>query len=201
MSSASEVARASQTSRRRRSAKTAIFSPPDPRRTDSQDDLEVNPPKRLAERFGFLLSSLPWHGELSGARTFLEKHKLVEEFDREAVLVQFSRTLQNERNKEILKGGLRWAFRLWRQPRAGNRPIRLQPQHRFRVTVLSETSSNWSDSAATDPSLCLSFLFSAVFCRIPGRLADRLVRIPDLNPNSANVCKLKEATTGFFGRS
>lgn len=136
MSPAPEAERSSRPSRRRRKLETAIFSPPDPRRSDTDEDLEIDPPKKLSERFGFLSSAYPWHGELSGARAYLEKHKLVEEFDREAILAHLSRTLRNERNKEVLKGGLRWAFHLWRQPRAANRSFRLQPQHRFRVPTL-----------------------------------------------------------------
>ena len=123
-------------SRRRRHTATAIFSPPDPRRTDTDEDLEVDPPQKLSKRFGFLSKAFSWHGELSDARAYFEKHKLVEVFDREAILAHLSRTLRNERSKEVLKGGLRWAFQLWRQPRAANRPFRLQPQHRFQVPTL-----------------------------------------------------------------
>ncbi|RBI69028.1 hypothetical protein DQW77_15915 [Roseovarius sp. TE539] len=136
MSQPAEAVGSSRPIRRRRHTATAIFSPPDPRRTDTDEDLEVDPPKKLSERFGFLSTSFPWHGELSDARAYFEKHKLVEEFDREAILAHLSRTLRNERNKEVLKGGLRWAFQLWRQPRAANRSFRLQPQHRFRVPAL-----------------------------------------------------------------
>ena len=123
--------------RRRRKIVTAVFSPPDPRRASTDADLEVHPPKKLSRRFGFLSTTLPWHGELSAARIYLEKHKLVEEFDREAVLAHLSRTLRGEKNKEVLKGGLRWAFQLWRQPRNHGRPFQLQPQHRFPVPTLN----------------------------------------------------------------
>lgn len=136
MSPPTDVVGSSRPSRRRRQTTTAIFSPPDPRRTDTDGDLQVDPPKKLSERFGFLSTALAWHGELSDTRAYFEKHKLVEVFDREAILAQLSRTLRNERNKEVLKGGLRWAFQLWRQPRATNRSFRLQPQHRFRVPTL-----------------------------------------------------------------
>lgn len=146
MSSPAEADGGTRPARRRRTTETAIFSPPDPRRTDLEEGLEVDPPKKLSERFGFLSTAFPWHGELSGARAYLEKYKLVEEFDREAVLGHLSRTLRNERNKEVLKGGLRWAFQLWRQPRAGNRPFRLQPQHRFRVPTLDGRYIEASDT-------------------------------------------------------
>lgn len=136
MSPPTDAVGSSRSSRRRRHTTTAIFSPPDPRRTDTDDDLQVDPPKKLSERFGFLSTAFAWHGELSDARAYFEKHKLVEVFDREAILAQLSRILRNERNKEVLKGGLRWAFQLWRQPRATNRSFRLQAQHRFRVPTI-----------------------------------------------------------------
>ena len=136
MSPPTDTVGSSRPSRRRRSTATAIFSPPDPRRADKDEDLQVDPPKKLSKRFGFLSTAFPWHKELSDARAYFEKHELVEIFDREAILAHLSRTLRNERNKEVLKGGLRWAFQLWRQPRAANRSFRLQPQHRFRVPTL-----------------------------------------------------------------
>jgi hypothetical protein len=125
--------------RRRRAVEKAVFSPPDPRRVEIEDDLEVEPPKKLSRRFAFLSTALPWHTELSTVRGYLEEHRLVEEFDREAVLAHLSRTLQSERNKEVLRGGLRWAFQLWRQPRARGRAFRMQLQHRFRVPTLDGT--------------------------------------------------------------
>ena len=125
--------------RRRRAAEMAVFSPPDPRRVDTEDDLKVEPPKKLSRRFAFLSTALPWHSELGAVRSYLEQHRLVEEFDREAILAHLSRTLQRERNKEVLRGGLRWAFQLWRQPRAHGRDFRMQPQHRFRVPTLDGT--------------------------------------------------------------
>ena len=134
------------TRRRRRRLVTAVFSPPDPRRSSATDDLEVNPPAKLSERFAFLNSKLPWHGELSNARKYLEEHNLVEEFDRVAVLSHLSRTLKGEKNKEVLRGGLRWAFFLWRQPRSHDRPIRLQPQHQFRVPTLNGEYVNASEA-------------------------------------------------------
>lgn len=119
--------------RRRTRRETAVFSPPDPRRTNTDDELDIDPPAKLSNRFAFLSSKLGWHDDLGGTRKFLEDHKLVLEFDREAVLAQLSRILAEEKNKEVLRGGLRWAFHLWRQPRATGRSFRLQPQHRFRL--------------------------------------------------------------------
>lgn len=173
--------------RRRRKVQAAVFSPPDPRRSGDAEDLQIAPPKRLSERFAFLRTRFPWHAELSITRTYLEQHKLVEEFDREAVLSHLSRTLQEERSKEVLKSGLRWAFHLWRQPRNHGRPFRLQPQHRFRVPTLggqyvpaSEAvfSAGWP--ADTKGSLLQEFLDAA-----PSglddleRLANRRLANPD----------------------
>ena len=136
MSPALEAERSSRPSRRRRKLETAIFSPPDPSRSNTDEDLEIDPPKQLSKRFGFLSNAYPWHGQLSGTRAYLEKHKLVGEFDREEILAHLSRTLRNERNKEVLKGGLRWAFHLWRQPRVANRSFRLTSRHQFQVPTL-----------------------------------------------------------------
>ena len=127
MSTTSSSGAGTQKPRRRRAAEMAVFSPPDPRRVDTEDDLEVEPPKKLSRRFAFLSTALPWHSELGTVRSYLEQHRLVEEFDREAILAHLSRTLQRERNKEVLRGGLRWAFQLWRQPRAHGRDFRIQP--------------------------------------------------------------------------
>lgn len=187
MSPPTEAVGSARQSRRRRATTTAIFSPPDPRRTDTDEDLEVDPPKKLSKRFGFLSTAFPWHGELADARAYLEKHKLVEAFDREAVLAHLSRTLRNERNKEVLKGGLRWAFQLWRQPRSANRSFRLQPQHRFRVPTLDGRyieakeavfSAGWPSQ--TSGGLLQEFL-DAVPPEIPDleALATRRLAMPD----------------------
>ena len=123
--------------RRRRRIVAAVFSPPDPRRVSTDNDFKVDPPKSLSNRFAFLTTALPWHEQLSDARHYLESHKLVNEFNREAVLAHLSRTLRGENNKRVLRSGLRWAFQLWRQPRSHGRPVRIQPRHLFRVPTLS----------------------------------------------------------------
>ncbi len=164
----SEIVHSRSSRRRKRSVVTAVFSPPDPRRSSANDDLEVNAPKVLSERFSFLNSMCSWHGELSDARKYLEIHQLVREFDREAVLSQLSRTLRAEKNKKVLRGGLRWAFQLWRQPRSHGRSFKLQAQHRFKVPTLSGDyveagdsvfSANWPDK--TVGKLLQEFLDSA----------------------------------------
>ena len=123
--------------RRKRRTIAAVFSPPDPRRVSTDNDFKVDPPKGLSNRFAFLTTALPWHEALSDARHYLESHKLVNEFNREAVLTHLSRTLRGENNKRVLRSGLRWAFHLWRQPRSRGRPFRIQAQHLFRVPTLS----------------------------------------------------------------
>ena len=151
------------------------------------ENFEVDPPKKLSKRFAFLHSKYPWYGELSDARKYLEENKLVEEFDRVAVLSHLSRTLRDEKNKAVLRGGLRWAFHLWRQPRDHGRPIKLQPQHRFRVPTLNNEyveasvalfSANWPDE--TVGKLLQDFLDEAPK-ELPDleRLADRRLAAPD----------------------
>lgn len=125
------------TPHRKHGAKTAVFSPPDPKRVSDDDSFKIEPPKKLSRRFAFLNTDLSWHDELRKVRTYLEEHKLVQQFDREDVLAHLSRTLHKENNKEILKEGLRWAFKIWRQPRSQGRTFKLQSRHQFRVPVMS----------------------------------------------------------------
>ena len=137
--------------RSRATIKTSIFSPPVQRALQADNDLELKPPSKLATRFAFLSDALDWHHNLASARRFLESAKLVLEFDRETVLAQLSSTLRSENNKEILTRGLRWAFQIWRQPRATGRSFKLQPQHRFRVPTtngefVDATEAIFSDS-------------------------------------------------------
>ena len=187
MSSGPPAATASRpTGRRSGRVTTAIFSPPDPRRTSSDEDFDVDPPPKLSSRFAFLSGTLSWHGDLAPARVYLEEHKLVGEFDRETVLTHLSRTLQDEKSRRVLRSGLRWAFQLWRQPRAHGRPFRLQAQHVFYVPTLGNTyvdaretvfSADWP--ADTSGALLQEFLSAAP----PGlpdlkRLADRRLAAP-----------------------
>ena len=122
---------------RRRKIVAAVFSPPDPRRASTDNDFEVDPPKSLSNRFAFLTTALPWHEDLSDTRRYLESHKLINQFDREAVLAHLSSTLRDEKNRKVLRSGLRWAFQLWRQPRSHGRPVQIQTRHLFRVPTLS----------------------------------------------------------------
>ena len=116
---------------------TSVFSPPSQRGAQADPDLEFKPPGKLAEHFAFLSGTLAWHGELAPVRRLLEDAKLVLKFDRETLLSQLSRTLQNETRREMLTSGLRWAFQIWRQTRATARPFKLRPQHRFRVPSIN----------------------------------------------------------------
>ena len=168
--------------RRRRRIVAAVFSPPDPSRASTDNDFEVDPPKSLSNRFAFLATPLPWHEDLRDARRYLERHKLVDEFEREAVLAHLSRTLQSENNKKVLRSGLRWAFQLWRQ-----RPSRIHTRIRFRVPTLNGEyiearkaifSANWPSETAG--GLLQRFLDAA-----PAGLSDlralesRLLAAPD----------------------
>ena len=76
----------------------------------------------------------------------MEKHNLVNEFDREAVLAHLSSTLQRENNKKVLRSGLRWAFQLWKQPRSHGRPFRIQTRSLFRVPTLAGEYINARDA-------------------------------------------------------
>lgn len=126
-----------KTRRRRRGAVViSIFSPPARRGSGSDDEEQLKLPTGLAENFAFLSNRLDWHGALSEARDFLEKAKLVFEFDREGILTQLSRLMRSDGRSTIRAAGLRWAFQIWRQPRGKGRPIRLQPQHRFFVPTI-----------------------------------------------------------------
>ena len=160
--------------RRRREIAAAVFSPPDPRRVGNAGDLQLVPPKRLSERFAFLRTAYPWHAELGTTRTYFENHKLVEEFDRDAVLAHVSQTLQGENNKEVLRSGLRWAFQLWRQPRDHGRPFRLQPHHQFRVPTLCGEYVPASEAAfsAEWPSNTKGGLLQEFLNAAPSGLAD-----------------------------
>ena len=102
---------------------------------------------RLSKRFAFLNSAYSWHEDLSDVRKYLEEYSLVGEFDRESVLSNLSKILEDENNKEVLRGGLRWAFQLWRQAKNGGRPVKLQPQHRFRVPTQNGKYVNASEAA------------------------------------------------------
>ena len=171
--------------RRRRRIVTAVFSPPDPRRASNEDNLRVSPPKKLSRRFSFLPTSFPWHGDLSVARNYLEDHNLVEEFNREAVLAHLSRTLHGENSKAVLRGGLRWAFKLWRQPRSRGRPYRLQPQHRFHVPTLSgkyieASKAVFSEEWPTTGGKLLQDFLDSAPSGLPdlNRLSDRLLAGP-----------------------
>ncbi|MDB5580839.1 MAG: hypothetical protein JWR80_6015 [Bradyrhizobium sp.] len=158
-------------SRRRRSredVEISIFSPPARQGAGSDDEDELTPPDALAGNFAFLSSQLDWYGELSDAREFLERSKLVFPFDRENVLAQLSRVVRLDPRNVTRSAGLRWAFQIWRQPRDKGRPFKLQPQHRFFVPTMSQNfieagqaifSESWPDE--THGRLLQRFLNSA----------------------------------------
>lgn len=168
MSHAQDTEPGNRYSRRRRRKEIAVFSPPDQSRLAEGVDVELEPPAKLRARFGFLWGALGWHDDLSEARQFLEDHGLVEAFDREAIFRRLDQMLRDEGNKEVLRGGLRWAFELWRQARSSPRPFQMQSVFRFRVPVQNGDyvnakdvvfSSSWPDE--TLGSLVEDFLDAA----------------------------------------
>ncbi len=139
------------TRRRRRGAVVAsVFAPPARRGSGSDEEAQLKPPASLADNFAFLSSQLDWHGELSEAREFLEKAKLVFEFDREGILAQLSRMMRSDGRSTTRAAGLRWAFQIWRQPYDKGRPIKLQPQHRFFVPTLDGEFIEARDAVFSD---------------------------------------------------
>jgi hypothetical protein len=123
--------------RRRTPLRTAVFSPPAQRGVQRVDLERLSPPASLAENFAFLSDKLDWYGELTDARSFLEQHKLVLEFDRDSILTQLSRVLREDRRNLSRAAGLRWAFQIWRRPQETGRGFALQPSHRFYVPTMN----------------------------------------------------------------
>jgi hypothetical protein len=121
--------------RRRRKGDTQafVFSPPARTGEAVEGARDLIAPAELKDEFAFLSDKLDWYGALSSARSFLENAKLVSAFDRDTVLSQLSMLLRRDGRKGARAAGLRWAFQVWRRPREGGRPFKLQPQHRFFV--------------------------------------------------------------------
>lgn len=122
---------------RRRKRKDAeveasVFFPP--RSAGNEDGLgeDLVPPVPLAPYFAFLADKLPWFGELSAARQFLE-NGLASAFESETVLTRISQVVQADALRRIRIAGLRWAFAIWRRSTAIKRPIALGPQYRLYV--------------------------------------------------------------------
>ena len=137
MSSISNGDAAPRSRRRRAPLRTAVFSPPARRGAKGSDFERLSPPASLTENFAFLSDELDWYGELADARAFLERHKLVLEFDRDSILTQLSRILREDRRNTSRAAGLRWAFQIWRRPQETGRGFALQPSHRFYVPTVN----------------------------------------------------------------
>lgn len=119
--------------RRKGDPQAFVFSPPARTAEAAESARDLIAPAELKDEFAFLSDKLDWYGELSSARSFLENAKLVSAFDRDTVLSQLSMLLRHDGRKGARAAGLRWAFQVWRRPREGGRPFKLQPQHRFFV--------------------------------------------------------------------
>ena len=140
--------------RRRKGEKVeaSLFFPPVPRQPGDTDDDgaddELKVPTPLRGYFAFASEKLPWHGELKGAREFLE-NGLVSPYDGETVLTRISQVVNSDATIEEAVAGLRWAFAIWR--RAGGRLLGGNRNYRLLVpTVLGEmisaTDAVFSDS-------------------------------------------------------
>ena len=120
--------------RRRKGEKveaSLFFPPAPPRQPDDVDegtDNGLKVPAPLREYFAFASETLPWHGELKGAREFLED--LVSPYDGETVLTRISQVVNSDATIKEAVAGLRWAFAIWRRARGGllggNRRYRLR---------------------------------------------------------------------------
>ena len=123
--------------RRRKGEKVeaSLFFPPvqlDDLDDEGKDDgLKV--PAPLRAYFAFALETLPWHGELKGAREFLEDG-LVSPYDGETVLTRISQVVNSNATTTEAIAGLRWAFAIWR--RAGGRLLGGSRTYRLRVPTI-----------------------------------------------------------------
>ena len=140
--------------RRRKGEKVeaSLFFPPAPRQADDADDDKAGDrlkvPSRLRDYFAFASDALPWHGELKGAREFLEGD-LVSPYDGDTVLTRISQVVNSDATVEEAIAGLRWAFAIWR--RAGGRLLGGTRSYRLLVptiegAMISATDAVFSES-------------------------------------------------------
>ena len=135
--------------RRRKGEKVeaSLFFPPVPRQPDDVDDdgaddgLKV--PVPLREYFAFASEALPWHGELKGAREFLED-SLVSPYDGETVLTRISQLVNSDATIKEAVAGLRWAFAIWR--RADGRLLGGSRNYRLLVPTVEGTMISAPDA-------------------------------------------------------
>ncbi|QOG07364.1 DUF3883 domain-containing protein [Aureimonas sp. OT7] len=139
--------------RRRSPLEASVFVPP--RRGEAEESIgeELYPPAPVRDFFAFLHDALPWYGELSDARLFLEK-KLAQPFESEALLTRISQIVERDETKKVRVAGLRWAFTIWRRSVAVKRAVTLSPSYRLYVPTLNGEfirasdavfSSSWPD--------------------------------------------------------
>ena len=139
--------------RRRKGEKVeaSLFFPPVPRQPDDVDDdaaddgLKV--PAPLREYFAFASEALPWHGELKGAREFLEDG-LVSAYDGETVLTRISQVVNSDATTTESIAGLRWAFAIWR--RADKRLLGGSRTYRLRVPTIEGVMIPATDAVFSD---------------------------------------------------
>lgn len=122
-----ETVDTSATVKSSRARSQVIFLPP---KTTSTSDPEViasltNVPKGLSGGIAFLEESLQWHTDkMQGARAFLEKAKLVRNYDADEVIAHISQRMQVG-SKKIRRQGLLWIFNLYRSWKRSSRPLSL----------------------------------------------------------------------------
>ena len=142
--------------RRRKGEKVeaSLFFPPTPRQRDdvedggAEDGLKV--PAPLRAYFAFASEALPWHGELKGAREFLEDN-LVSPYDGETVLTRISQVVNGDATVQEAIAGLRWAFAIWRRAGGGGRLLGGSRTYRLLVPtvegeMISATDAVFSES-------------------------------------------------------
>ena len=139
--------------RRRKGEKVeaSLFFPPRPAQADDVDDDEADDglkvPVPLRDYFAFASEALPWHGELKGAREFLEG-SLVSPYDGDNVVTRISRVVNSDATIEEAVAGLRWAFAIWR--RAGGRLLGGNRNYRLLVPTVEGTMIPATDAVFSE---------------------------------------------------
>lgn len=121
--------------RRRPSREATVFVPPRRGETDGGIGDDLYPPVPVRDFFAFLHDELPWFGDLSAARQFLEKD-LVVAFESEALLTRISQIVEQDGTRKVMVAGLRWAFAIWRRSVAVKRPVALSSTYKLFVPAL-----------------------------------------------------------------
>jgi len=94
-------------------------------------------PKSLLRGIAFLDERLNWYTDkMQGARSFLEKAKLVRNYDADELIGHVSRTLRSTTSDTLLRQGLAWVFDLYRTSKRTSRPISIT-RARLKVPTLT----------------------------------------------------------------